>query len=155
LRAIASILPCVPILKGGGEASIVQRAVQLLRADIQLNQLEPLLAFFASFVLDTPIVQQIMRWDMTVLRESPWYQEILTEGEERGLQRGIEQGEKLATLRQLIRILQRRFGEIPPQLLARLEGENLERLETLMDKALTELTGDMAVSSVEEFLANS
>ncbi len=39
----------------------MQRAVQLLRADAQLNQLEPLLAFFASFVLDMPVVQEIMR----------------------------------------------------------------------------------------------
>ncbi len=100
-----SLLPFVPILRGGGEASVVQRAVQLLRADAQLNQLEPLLAFFASFVLDMPVVQEIMRWDMAILRESPWYQQILTEGEERGLQQGAR--------RQLIRVLQQRFGEIP------------------------------------------
>jgi predicted transposase YdaD len=58
----------------------VQQAVQLLRADEQLSQLEPLLAFFASFVLSTRLVQQIMRWDMAVLQESPWYQEILNKG---------------------------------------------------------------------------
>ncbi len=44
---------------------------------MQLNQLEPLLAFFASFVLEMSIVQEIMRWDIAVLRESPWYQEIM------------------------------------------------------------------------------
>ncbi|MCC5600178.1 DUF4351 domain-containing protein [Nostoc favosum] len=49
----------------------------------------------------SPLVQQIMRWDMAVLRESPWYQEIE--------QRGIQQGAR----RQLIRVLQQRFGEIP------------------------------------------
>ncbi len=49
-----------------------------------VQQLEPLLAFFASFVLDMPLVQQIMRWDMVVLRESPWYQEILSFGEQKG-----------------------------------------------------------------------
>lgn len=70
-QPLPSLLPFVPILQGGGEASVVQRALQVLRADPQLNQLESLLAFFASFVLDTPLVQQIMRWDMAVLRESP------------------------------------------------------------------------------------
>ena len=65
-QPLPSLLPFVPILRGGGEASVVQRAVQLLRADAQLNQLEPLLAFFASFVLDMPVVQEIMRWDMAV-----------------------------------------------------------------------------------------
>jgi flagellar biosynthesis/type III secretory pathway protein FliH len=39
-----------------------------------------------------PLIQDIMRWDMTVLRESPWYQEILQQGIERGVQQGIERG---------------------------------------------------------------
>ncbi|KAB8331582.1 DUF4351 domain-containing protein [Scytonema tolypothrichoides VB-61278] len=140
-QPLPSLLPFVPILRGGGEASVVQRALQVLRADAQLNQLESLLAFFASFVLETPLVQQIMRWDMAVLRESPWYQEILTEGEERGLQQGLQMGVR----RQLIRVLQRRFGEIPQQVKARLEGESVEQLESLMDSAIS-------VSSLEEFL---
>ena len=71
LSALPSLLPFVPVIKGGGEEAIVQQAVQLLRADEQLSQLEPLLAFFASFVLSTRLVQQIMRWDMAVLQESP------------------------------------------------------------------------------------
>ncbi|WP_170861391.1 hypothetical protein [Geitlerinema sp. PCC 9228] len=51
-----------------------------------LEPLELLLSFFASFVLELPVVREIMRWDMAVLRESPWYQEILKEGLERGQQ---------------------------------------------------------------------
>ena len=90
--SLPSLLPFVPVLRGGGEARIVQQAVQLLRANEKLSELEPLLAFFASFVLEIPLVQQIMRWDMAVLRESPWYQEILKEGQEQGLERGQEQG---------------------------------------------------------------
>ena len=142
-QPLPSLLPFVPILRGGGEASVVQRAVQLLRSDAQLNQLEPLLAFFASFVLDMPVVQEMMRWDMAVLRESPWYKQILTEGEERGLQQGVQQGAR----RQLIRVLQQRFGEIPPFLEVKLESESIEKLESLMDAAIT-------VTSLEEFLTN-
>ena len=33
-----------------------------------------------------------MRWDVKVLRESPWYQEILQEGLAQGLAQGLEQG---------------------------------------------------------------
>ncbi|MDF5715441.1 MAG: DUF4351 domain-containing protein [Rhizonema sp. NSF051] len=142
-----SLLPFVPILRGGSEASVVQRAVRLLRADAQLNQLEPLLAFFASFVLDMPVVQEIMRWDMTVLRESPWYQQILNEGEERGIQQGVQQGVQQGARRLLIRVLQQRFGEIPAFLGVRLESESLEELESLMDAAI-------AVTSLEEFLTH-
>ncbi|AVH69094.1 DUF4351 domain-containing protein [Nostoc sp. 'Lobaria pulmonaria (5183) cyanobiont'] len=132
-QPLPSLLPFVPILRGGGEVSVVQRALQALRADAQLNQLESLLAFFASFVLDTPLVEEIMRWDMAVLRESPWYHEI----EQRGIQEGAR--------RQLIRVLEQRFGEISHEAEVRLEGKNVEQLETLMDSAI-------AVSSLDEFL---
>lgn len=72
-QSIPSLLPFVPILKGGAEESTIQQALQILRANEQLSQLETVLAFFATFVLDSALVQQIMRWDMAVLRESPWY----------------------------------------------------------------------------------
>lgn len=54
--------------------------------------------FFASFVLELPLVQQIMRWDMTVLRESPWYNEILSRG----------QREKEISV--VLRLLQKKFS---------------------------------------------
>ncbi|NMG21587.1 DUF4351 domain-containing protein, partial [Brasilonema bromeliae] len=54
-------------------------------------------------------------------------------GEERGLQQGLQQG----VGRQLIRVLQRRFGEIPQEVKARLKGESVEQLESLMDSALS------------------
>jgi predicted transposase YdaD len=63
--------------------------LQVLRTNEQLSELEPLLAFFATFVLETRLVQQIMRWDMAVLQESPWYQEILQQGLEQGLRQGL------------------------------------------------------------------
>ncbi|MDZ7963688.1 MAG: Rpn family recombination-promoting nuclease/putative transposase [Nostoc sp. DedSLP03] len=133
-QPLPSLLPFVPILRGGEEVSVVQRALEALRADEQLNELESLLAFFASFVLDTPLVQEIMRWDMAVLRESPWYHEIE--------QRGIQQGAR----RQLIRVLEQRFGEIPHEVEVRFEGESVEKLENLMDSAI-------AVNSLEEFVS--
>ncbi|MEN9223120.1 MAG: Rpn family recombination-promoting nuclease/putative transposase [Thermostichus sp. BF3_bins_97] len=88
---LSVLLPFVPVLKDGGSEAIVQRAVQELRRDPQLEEFEPLLAFFAGFVLELPLVQEIMRWDMTVLRESPWYEQILQEGEQKGIQEGIQQ----------------------------------------------------------------
>jgi predicted transposase YdaD len=75
-QPLPSLLPFVPILKGGGNESAIREALHLLQTDEQLNQLETVLAFFATFVLDSALVQQIMRWDMTVLRSSPWYEEI-------------------------------------------------------------------------------
>ncbi|MBS9384299.1 MAG: Rpn family recombination-promoting nuclease/putative transposase [Dolichospermum sp. BR01] len=88
-QPIPSLLPFVPILKGGGEESTVRQALQMLRADEKLSQLETVMAFFATFVLDSALVQQIMRWDMAILQESPWYQQIFREGEKRGERQAI------------------------------------------------------------------
>ena len=88
-QPLPSLLPFVPILKGGEDESIIREALQILRGNEQLNQLETVLAFFATFVLESALVQEIMRWDMAVLHESPWYQEILREGKAQGEVEGI------------------------------------------------------------------
>jgi len=93
-QKINSLLPFVPVLKGGENEEIIREALNILRKDPQLNQLENLLAFFATFVLKSELVQQIMRWDMAVLHESPWYQEILTKGISLGKQEGISLGKQ-------------------------------------------------------------
>ncbi|NEO74275.1 Rpn family recombination-promoting nuclease/putative transposase [Moorena sp. SIO3H5] len=139
-QPLPPLFPFVPILKGGGSESKLRSAVQALRADQTLNQLEPLLAFFASFVLEIPLIQQIMRWDMTVLRESPWYQEILQEGVAQGIEQGIQQ-ERRGSLE---RILKLRFSEIPVEISVRIQALTLEQLEELMATALT-------VNSLDEF----
>ncbi len=87
-QPLPSLLPFVPILKGGDNESTIRDALRILRADEQLNQLETVLGFFATFVLDSAIVQQILRWDMALLEQSPWYQEIFSKGEEQGELRG-------------------------------------------------------------------
>jgi uncharacterized protein YpbB len=56
-----TLLPFVPILKDGGNQQTVRRALVKLQQNEQLVELESLLGFFASFVLDTELVQQIMR----------------------------------------------------------------------------------------------
>jgi predicted transposase YdaD len=88
-QPVSSLLPFVPILKGGAEETTIQRALRILRTDENLSELESLMAFLASFVLESRVVQQIMRWDMAVLEQSPWYQQILQQGERRGEIRGI------------------------------------------------------------------
>ena len=114
-QKLSSLLPFVPILKGGDNETVVRQALRELQTDEKLDQLEPLLSFFATFVLEIPVIQQIMRWDMTVLRESPWYQEIVKEGE--------------SSL--ILRQIRRRFGEILPNLELKIRQFSLEKLEEL------------------------
>ena len=153
------LLPFVPILRGGQDLPLLQRAVTRLRAVPELSELEPLLAFFASFVLETEFVRQIMRWDMVILRESPWYQEILEEGREQGLKEGLEQGLQRgleqglqrgleqARRDDLHRVLEHRFGELPAEVREVLQRLDMEQLERLFDLALD-------VATLEEFCAH-
>jgi predicted transposase YdaD len=128
---IATLLPFVPILKGGGNETIVRQALTKLRANETLNELEPLLSFFASFVFEISILQQIMRWDMTVLRESPWYQEILKEGLQKGEAQGLQQGEKQGEANLIIRLLSKRFGNLNPNMITQIRQLEIAQLELL------------------------
>ena len=126
-----SLLPFVPILKGGGEETQVREALRRLRQDEKFNELESLLAFFATFVLKTELVQQIMRWDMAVLLESPWYREIEQRGEKKGLLSGISTG------------LELKFGTEGLQLMPEIEAlDSLETLEAILKGIKTVKTLD-------------
>ena len=133
---LRTLLPFVPILKGGREETVVREALRELRADEDLNELEPLLSFFASFVLELPVVQEIMRWDMAVLRESPWYQQILQEGLQQGEQIGERRGEQQGEAKLVLRQLNRRFGALNATLEQQIRGLSVEQLETLAEELL-------------------
>ncbi|QSV70714.1 MAG: Rpn family recombination-promoting nuclease/putative transposase [Aphanizomenon flos-aquae KM1D3_PB] len=143
-QPLPSLLPFVPILKGGEDESIIREALRLLQADEQLNQLETVLAFFATFVLDSSLVQEIMRWDMTVLRESPWYQEILQQGMQQGMQQGEQQGERKDRLSSIELCLEVKFGNEGLRFIPKISQiSDLETLKTIQRSILT-------VESLEE-----
>ncbi len=127
-QSLDTLLPFVPILKNGGNQQTVRRALIQLQQNEELVELESLLGFFASFMLDTELVRQIMRWDMTVLRESPWYQELLQEGR-------TEEGRSL-----ILRLLTRRIGEVAPERRLQVQALSLPQLEAL-GEALLDFSG--------------
>ncbi|MDB9375403.1 Rpn family recombination-promoting nuclease/putative transposase [Nodularia sphaerocarpa] len=129
-QPLPSLLPFVPILKGGENESTIREALQILRADEQFNQLETVLAFFATFVLDSALVQEIMRWDMAVLRESPWYKEIE--------QRGVEQGRREELFLSIEMLLEMKFGNKGLELMPIISQVNdLERLKSFQQAIKT------------------
>jgi predicted transposase YdaD len=130
-RSLDTLLPFVPILRNGGAPETVRRALAELQQNDELVELESLLGFFASFVLDTELVSQIMRWDMTVLRESPWYQEILQEGRKDGIQEGIDHERSL-----ILRQLTRRIGPIAPSQETQIRSLSLPQLGDLGEALL-------------------
>ncbi len=70
------------------------------------------------------------------MRESVIYQEILAEGEQRGEQRGREEGRKAEGQLLILRLLTRRVGELPQEVLNRIETLSLEQLENLGEALL-------------------
>jgi predicted transposase YdaD len=135
-QSLDTLLPFVPILKNGGNQQTVRRALVQLQQNEELVELESLLGFFASFVLDTELVGQIMRWDMTVLRESPWYREIRQEGRQEGEQTGVLKGEQSL----ILRLLTRRIGEVAPERQSQIQALSLTQLEAL-GEALLDFSG--------------
>ena len=130
---LPSLLPFVPILKDGENESTIREALRMLRADEQLNQLETVLAFFATFVLESTLVQEIMRWDMTVLRESPWYQEILREGQARGEAEGEARGEVRGIISSIETSLEAKFGSDGLELMSQISQiSDLEQLKEIL-----------------------
>ncbi|MBD2776350.1 hypothetical protein ICL16_30910 [Iningainema sp. BLCCT55] len=76
-----------------------------------------------------------MRWDMAVLRESPWYQQIVSESEQRGERRGILSGIELG--------LELKFGSEGLQLMPEISQiSDLERLTTIQQAIRTVNTLD-------------
>jgi predicted transposase YdaD len=133
------LAPFVPVMRGGREEAVVRRALATLRANEPWPEMEMVLAFFAGFVLKQEIIKQIMRWDMDVLAQSPWYQEILQEGRQEG------------EADVLLRLLTRRFGPLDEAMreqIRHLPSAQLEVLaEALLDfKDRDELTAWLSIS---------
>lgn len=71
-----------------------------------------------------------------MLRESPWYNAILEEeldlglqrGRQKGWQEGRQEGMREERTEMLLRILDRRFGEVPAELAFRIRGLGAEQL---------------------------
>ena len=94
-------------------------------------------AIIAGLVLDTMVIKRLLKEE--IMKESVIYQEIEATGEAKGLQlgleRGLEQGrQKEAAL--LLRLLGRRFGEIPANLTEQIRSLPVENLETLREALL-------------------
>jgi predicted transposase YdaD len=139
-QGLTPLLPLFPILYKGQDELLLGKAINQLCTDEKTADLEPLLAFFASFVLNADVVRGTMRWDMTVLRESPWYNEIIKEGVEQGIQQGIkqgiEQGVEQGQKDLLLHILSRRFGTLRPELTANVRALPASQLRRLAEIAL-------------------
>ena len=115
------------------------------------EEMEVALALFASFVMSAERVRQIVRWEMAVLRESPWYQEIVQEGRLEGLQEGLQEGRQEGLIEAVLQLVQTRFA---------LSDSDLDGLATQLRKVkdtqiLRQLLVEaISVESTDEFRAS-
>ncbi|MGA9382058.1 MAG: DUF4351 domain-containing protein, partial [Phormidium sp.] len=83
----------------------------------------------AGLRFNQALIRQLIRGEF--MRESVIYQEILQEGVQQGLQQGVQQGKKQGELALMMRLLNRRFGSVAPQLQESLEKLSISQLEEL------------------------
>lgn len=134
-EGIVALIPFVPLMNGGDEKAI-RAGVRLLRERGIGEEVEAALALFASFVMEPEQVRKIVRWDMAVLRKSPWYNQILQEGRQEGWQEGRLKGQR----QDIVRLLKARFDPASPHIIAIIEKlatiDDTEQLEDLLVEAM-------------------
>ncbi len=80
---------------------------------------------------------------MNILKDSSFYQVLLKEGKELGLEEGLRLGQLKEARKLLIRLGRARFGRLPNPTRAVIEGiDDLERLEQLSERILTATSWD-------------
>lgn len=136
--SLKALLPLVPVMKGRNNETTFRQAIQILQADNQSQDLLSILAIFATFVYTPQFIQQLMNLAMEALQESPLGKTIA--------QQGQVEGKKQEAQRYLLRLLNRRFGEIPASIQTQIQNLTVEQLEELGETLLT-------ATSLEEFSA--
>lgn len=116
LPPVLPLLPFVPMLRGGSTAHMIRQALATLHAHAQAREFEPILAYFASLALGAELASRIVRLDMVVIEQSPWYQELVARDRHR----------------QITRLLEHRFGQTPPHIDDALRQRTAEELESLL-----------------------
>ncbi len=107
-RGPLALVPLTPLMRGADE-DLVRAGARVLRDQDAGEAMEVALALFASFLMSAERVRQIVRWEMAVLRESPWYQEIVQEGHQEGLLEGIQKGRQEGLFEAVLHLVQTRF----------------------------------------------
>jgi predicted transposase YdaD len=92
----------------------------------QESNLTAATGILAGLELNQTIIRRLIRSD--IMQESVIYQEILREGEARGR---TDEGKALIT-----RLLTRKFGNLAPELLSRVNQLSIEQLESLGEALL-------------------
>jgi len=114
------LLPLLPLTRGGASREVATKMFTDLEAAgrtelIGIGATLVSLVFSRENIADLPWLHRRLHEMHNILRESPFYQEILQEGREEGLEKGLQEGlEKgLQVLREtLLKVVQARFPKM-------------------------------------------
>ena len=145
-QSLTALLPFAPVMQGGNTELMLLRAQAELANDVQLRESGRLedalsaLTIFATFAFDLAAVQRLLGGNMEALLATPFYQDVLRQGQATGLQQGLQQGisqglqqgRHEAVERMLALLLSQKFGGLNEATQARLKDLELEQAETLI-----------------------
>jgi len=134
-ESLAALLPLAPVMKGGKKETVLRRAAVALEGEERFSDLQQLLGIFATFVFGVDLVERVMSLQAEALRASPWAELFK------------QQGQQEEALRMLMRLVRRRFGEVPESLPTTMRSLSVEELEELGDLFVD-------VTSLDEFIAS-
>lgn len=143
-----ALLPLAPLAQTNSpERLLTQVAAEVAKIEA-IEQRRNVLAavqIIAGLRYDKTLIQQLLRED--IMRESVIYQDILQQGVRQGVQQGRGEGE--ASL--IIRLLTRRFGELPPQLPQQIRSLSLTQLDALGEELLDFTEIAEVITFLEQF----
>ena len=135
------LLPYAVLSRATDKERVLAQVVRELERIPDLREQSNLVAatsILAGLQLNEQTIRQLMR--SPVMRESTMCQAILREGEERGLEQGLElgliEGRTTEGKALIFKLLTRKLGSLLPELNARVNNLSLERLETLAEDLL-------------------
>jgi len=115
---------------------ILGLGAELVRRETGLEYLETLLRYLAQGTEKVGEEDLRAAVEETIPKGGKLMATIAEKWVEQGLQQGLEQGLQVGALRQLLRVLEHRFGEVPPETEEKLRSLDASRLEALLDVAL-------------------
>jgi predicted transposase YdaD len=86
-----AMLPFVPLMQGGNTVEMLQTCAERIRQEEHADELEMFLGLLAGYVLDRKLVQQILRFNMEFVENSPVFQDILAQLTEKIRQKMTEE----------------------------------------------------------------
>lgn len=136
-----SLLPFATLTHSSTPSALLQEVAARI-ATIEDNQKRLNVAscteILAGLRFDKTLIRLLFREE--VMRESVIYQDILQqglqEGRQQGLQQGLQQGQSQEALVLIMRLLNRRFGELAVSLQEQVKALPLEKLEDLGEALL-------------------